>query len=409
LVFNPNKASPCFDEALTITNLIVILKFQILTLNIMKPCKVPGLNIILDPWGHFSIKDYEKLFQQFGIEPIDKVIDLLPVKHHYFTRRIVFGHRDMNEWIKKYIDGRKTLVLTGFMPSGHVHLGHAMVFEELKYFQKLGVDVKIAIADAEAYAVRRLNRSDVINYGKEYIAHALAWGLEPDKTIFYFQTNYHTEYYRLIQMFSRKVTIAEMEAIYGDLSPAKIMASLTQVADILHSQMDVFGGFENIIVPVGADQDPHIRLARDIADRFSDELGFKRPASMYHKFAIGLDGNKMSSSHPEYAIFLNDDIDIIKKKITMALTGGRATAEEQRRLGGEPGKCSVYFLYMYHLIDENELKNVFDDCINGRVLCGECKRRLIEVITPFIMEHKKRYREIMDSGIVEKIVKLPSF
>ncbi len=367
------------------------------------------MSIRLDPWGHLDISDYSKLFKQFGIEPIDKILDLLPSKHYFFTRKIVFGHRDMDKWLDALRKGEKTIVLTGFMPSGHTHLGHIMVFEELKYLQQLGVYVKVAIADAEAYAVRRLDRSKTIKYGLEYIAHALAWGLDPEKTSFYFQTSHGKEYYRLIQLFSRKISMAEMEAIYGELSPAKIMAALTQAADILHPQLKVYGGYKYVIVPVGADQDPHIRLTRDLADRFEHELGLIRPSSMYHKFITGLDGNKMSSSRPDYAIFLLDDLDTIRKKIMMALTGGRATAKEQRKLGGEPHKCTVYQLHMYFINDEKELLEIYNDCISGKILCGQCKKRIADKILTIIREHQKRYREIIDSGLINKVVEKPSF
>jgi len=367
------------------------------------------LSIKLDPWGYADISDYTKLFEQFGIEPVDRILDLIPVKHHFFTRKVVFGHRDMDKWIEALKKGEKVAVLTGFMPSGPVHLGHAMVFEELRYLQSIGAKIIVAIADAEAYAVRRVDRDKTIEYGLEYIANSIAWGLDPEKTTFYFQTNQKKEYYRLVQLFSRKITLAEMEAIYGELSPAKIMASLTQAADILHPQLSEYGGYKHVIVPVGADQDPHIRLARDLADRFENELGLKRPAAMYHKFVTGLDGNKMSSSRPEYAIFLKDDLDVVRKKIAMALTGGRATAEEQRRLGGEPNKCSIYQLYTYFVRDDKEVLDVYENCISGRILCGECKRIFSEKMIEFLKEHQKKIREIMESGLLKQIVSVPEF
>lgn len=357
-----------------------------------------------------DISDYSKLYEMFGIEPIDTVINDLKVKHRFFERRIVFGHRDMTKWIKSLYSGEKSIVLTGFMPSGHVHLGHLMVIEELKYFQNIGVKVRVVIADAEAYAVRRLDRDLTIKYGLEYIAHTLAWGLKSSETDFYFQTNYDENYYRLIHFFSRKVSFNEMEAIYGELTPAKIVSALTQAADILHCQLEEFGGYRNVIVPVGADQDPHIRLTRDLADRFSNDLGLTRTSSMYHKFVTGLDGNKMSSSRPDFAIFLLDDDDTVAKKISMALTGGRATAEEQKRLGGEPHKCSIYQLYLYFLAEtDSDLRQVYNDCVAGKVLCGSCKKLALERLLSMLREQRSRFNEVMSSGLVDKVVKKPGF
>lgn len=364
----------------------------------------------LDPWGHHVVEDYEKLMREFGIQPIEQLLHTYTLEHFYFTRGVVFGHRDLDVWLSKFIHGKRSAVLTGFMPSGYPHLGTAMVYEELRYFQRRGAFVKVAIADAEAYAVRREDRGEIIQRGLDFIAHAVAWGIEPEKAEFYFQTEMPSSYYRLIQMFSRKITQAEMEAIYGDLAPAKIMAALTQVADILHLQLDEFGGYKYIVVPVGVDQDPHIRLARDLADRFEHELRLVRPSALYHKLIRGLDGNKMSKSRPEYAIHLNEPLEIAEKKVMNALTGGRATAEEQRRLGGEPWKCTVFELYTYHLVkDDKYLEEIRQECITGKVLCGFCKRRAVEMLKELLKFHQENLKDVLERRIVEKVVKKPSF
>ncbi len=368
-----------------------------------------SMTLRLDPWGHFAIESYEKLFSQFGIQPIDNnILSMLPKKHRFFNRKIIFGHRDFDKWLKAYKNGEKVAVLTGLMPSGHVHLGHLMLFEELRYYQEIGVHVSVTIADAEAYAVRRIPRNKLMEYAREYIMYAYAIGLDPEKTRIYFQTNSDTPYYRLIQMFSRKVTMAEMEAIYGELEPGKIVAAFTQVADILHLQLPEYGGYKWVLVPVGADQDPHLRLTRDIADRFENELGLKRPASTYHKFIRGLDGNKMSSSKPEYAIFLSDDEETIRSKVMKAFTGGRVTAEEQRKYGGEPWKCTVYDLYMYYLFErEEDLRTLYRGCLKGLILCGEDKKRAAKLLIEMIREIQEKAREFKD--VVEDYVKFPRF
>jgi len=266
-----------------------------------------------------------------------------------------------------------------------------------------------ALADAEAYAVRRLPRREVIRLGiEEYVANLIALGLDPDKTDFYFQTNRGTPYYRLIQLLSGKVTMAEMEAIYGELSPGKIMSSLTQAADILHPELDEYGGYKRVVVPVGADQDPHIRLTRDLADRLKEPLGLMRPASTYHKLIRGLDGSKMSSSRPDYTIFLTDPPREAARKLMRALTGGRATAEEQRRLGGEPEKCTVYDLYLYHLIpSDDKLSKVYSECRSGAMLCGECKRMGIELLVDFLERHQAKLEEARE--IASSVIEPPGF
>ncbi|NOZ89631.1 MAG: tryptophan--tRNA ligase [Crenarchaeota archaeon] len=357
----------------------------------------------IDPWGTALRLEYEKLFEVFGVRPFAEILprvrEVLGEPLHLMRRGVVFGHRDFDKILDAYARGERVALVTGFMPSGRFHFGHKMVADQIIYYQKLGFEVFIVIADAEAYAVRRLDRRKVIELGLyEYVANLIALGLEKNRhTHIYFQTNYEVPYYRLMQMFSRKVSMAEMEAIYGKLEPAKVVAALTQAADILHPQLDYFGGFKHVVVPVGADQDPHIRLTRDIADRFENELGLRRPASTYHRFQSGLDGNKMSSSRPEHTIFLTDPPEEAVRKLKRALTGGRASVEEQRRLGGEPEKCTIYEFYVYHLIgDDRELMRIYQDCRGGRLLCGEDKQYAAELLRRFLEEHQRRLEKARD-------------
>jgi len=363
----------------------------------------------LDPWGESVVRDYEKLFQYFGIRPFREVVHLLDNPHHLFRRGVVFGHRDFDKTLQALKNGEKVALLTGFMPSGRFHFGHKMLVDQIVYYQRLGVDVIIAIADIEAYTVRRIPRSEALRIAvEEYIANAVALGLDLSRARVYFQSNMDAPYYRLMQMLSQKVTMAEMEAIYGALTPGKVMAVMAQMADILHPMLRHYGGYEHVFVPVGPDQDPHMRLARDLADRFESELGLKRPASTYHRFMTGLNGGKMSSSKPDSAIFLLEPVESAVAKLKRALTGGRATVEEQRKLGGVPEQCTVYEMYVYHLMpSDDELMDVYRRCVRGELLCGEDKSMAVERLVRWMEEHRKKWERALD--LVLSKVELPSF
>ncbi len=369
--------------------------------------------VTLDPWGTVEVKDYNRLLKVFGIRPFNEVLPLLEkagMKPSFHMKRgIIFGHRDFDKVLEAKARGEPVAVLTGFMPSGRFHFGHKMTVDQLIYLQNSGFKIFIVIADAEASIVRRIPRREAIRIGvEEYIASMIALGLDPKKTEFYFQTNRGTSYYRLIQLFSGKITTAEMEAIYGDISPSKVIAALTQAADILHVQLEEYGGYKWVVVPVGADQDPHLRLTRDIADRVSDIIKLTRPASTYHRLQRGLDGGKMSSSRPDYTIFLTDEPRIARMKLMKALTGGRATAEEQRRLGGVPEACTVFDMDKYHLMqDEDELSSIYSSCRKGALLCGECKLIAWSKLEKFLYEYKKRLEKARD--IAWSIVDTPKF
>ncbi len=367
----------------------------------------------MDPWGSLRVVDYRRLQEVFGIRPFSSVARVMvehgiPLSLH-MRRGIIFGHRDFDRVVEAYLRGEPVAVLTGFMPSGRFHFGHKLTGDQLVYYQGLGFKVFVALADAEAFAVRRIPRREAFRIGvEEYVANLIALGLDPERTEFYFQTERSTPYYRLIQLFSGRVTASEMEAIYGDLSPGKIVASFTQASDILHVELEDYGGYRHVVVPVGADQDPHLRLTRDLTERLRGVVELEPPASTYHMLIPGLDGAKMSSSRPDYTIFLTDPPEVARRKLMAALTGGRATAEEQRRFGGEPDKCVVFQLYRYHLIrDDRELERIREECMSGRLLCGKCKRYAASLLEELLREHQERLEQARE--IAWKIVRVPGF
>lgn len=348
----------------------------------------------IDPWASNSIEDYEKLMREFGMEGMEeyrsRYSDL-----RYIRRGIIFGQRDfagIDEAIQKK---KRYALMTGLMPSGKFHFGHKMVADEIIWFQQKGADIFSCAADMESYLMRGVPFEDARKAAtEEYLANYIALGLNPDKLTFWFQSDYRNEYYRLRDMLSKKVTFNELKAIYGELTTGKIISALTQAADILHPQLPEFGGPRPVVVPVGADQDPHLRLTRDLAQRFSDEFKFIPPSATYHKFMSGLQGGKMSSSNPQSYIALTDEPREAGRKIMRAKTGGRATVEEQKRLGGVPEQCMIYELYLYHLVDdEKELREIYSKCKAGTLLCGEDKKRCAELMEKFLVEHQKKRDE----------------
>jgi tryptophanyl-tRNA synthetase len=364
----------------------------------------------MDPWTVGEIADYGKLMKEFGMEGFEAYQNRFD-KFRYIRRGIIFGHRDMGR-IVEAIDKKKPFALmTGLMPSGNFHMGHKMVADEIIWFQEHGAEVFICAADVESYIMRDIGFERARKIAiEEYLTNYLALGLKPKGLHFWFQSDYINEYYRLRDMASKRVTFNEMQAIYGELSPGKIVSVLTQVADILHPQLLSMGGAKPVVVPVGADQDPHIRLTRDIASRLnadrdgSKDMACIPPSATYHKFSSGLQGGKMSSSDPKSHIALSEDPQTARKKIMSAKTGGRMSVEEQKKRGGEPEKCMIYELYLYHLIDDDiELSRIYNECRSGKLLCGEDKRHCADLVEMFLTIHQKKRATVAD--VAEKCSK----
>ena len=141
-----------------------------------------------------------------------------------------------------------------------------------------------------------------------------------------------------------------------------------------------------VLIPCGIDQDPHFRITRDVAPK----LGYPKPALIHNKLLPSLlgPGGKMSASIPESSIFTTDTETQARKKVMNAFTGGRATVEEQRRLGANPYICSIFAQYNYIFEpDDGHLAVVERTCKSGERLCGDCKAELWEKVRPWLKAH----------------------
>ena len=436
-----------------------------------------GEDVVIDPWGSAQSTDYSRIIDQFGLSSMDDLT--LPSPSRLHRRGIVFALRYLGQIIDAQRQGDSFGVLTGLMPSGQMHMGHSMVIDQVKRFQELGGDVTIAVADLESQATRGVSLEKGRKVAlEEYIAHYAALGVDPEKTNVYFQSS-RPVVQRLGFQLGKRTNLNEFEAIYGfsgETNLAHVQAPLVQVGDILHPQTEEYGGLRPIVVPVGVDQDPHLRLTRGLASKtnwfnvndgksfgvviglsvqddnaevlgqmpngrldkdrlevvftgmvaslehlgFSDiqsnpkqgtivlpsatskdksrirmklleyerslgGMGLLAPSSTYHHFAVGLTGEKMSSSKPKTTLFLRDDLAAVEKKIKRAFSGGQPTVEEHRRLGGNPDIDVAYRYMMYFFEDDDTyLESINADYRAGKILAGEMKQLCIDRATEWL-------------------------
>ncbi|MBN2367645.1 tryptophan--tRNA ligase [Candidatus Woesearchaeota archaeon] len=336
---------------------------------------------IIDPWGSTLIEDYSKLITDFHLENFD--VKQFPGPNRIMRRGVVFsgiGLKEIGEAIHK---NKPFYVLSGIMPSGtKIHFGNKMVVEMISYFQKHGGETYILVADLEAEATRGISLEEARKRALEFhIPAYVALGLDPKKTTFYFQSD-NIEVMHAAYKYSKKVTQAQFQALYGNADPDRIFAALTQVGDILYPQ---FRKRMPGVIPVGPDQCPHILLSRDIVNRMRTEKFFP-PAATFHKYTPALNGNfKMSKSMPESMISLPEDPKAACNKIKRAVTGGRDTLEEHRRLGAIIEKDMVFELMKQHLVeDDAELDHIYKEYKSGRMTSGELKNIACEKITKFM-------------------------
>ena len=445
--------------------------------------------IRIDPWSSQQSTDYSRIRDQFGLGTIQGMD--IPDPSMLHRRGIIFAQRDLDVVLDAARKKDPFGVLTGLMPSGRMHLGHSMVIEQVKWFQNQGADVTIAVADLEAHATRGMSLEQCrTNALKEYVLNYAALGLQSEQTSVYFQST-RPAVQRIGFTLGKRTTLSEMESIYGfqgDSNLAHIQAPLVQAGDILHPQFEEYGGLRPIVVPVGVDQDPHIRLTRDLASRsnwfnvkprkagglsialsiqdenastfgvgergrvdreirsnifasmhnalssfgFSDinsnpkhglieipaatkrdmgsikiallglerqlgGLGLLPPSSTYHRFAIGMTGDKMSSSRPETTIFLDDSVSDMEKKVKRAMSGGQSTVEEHRRLGGDCEKDVAFqYLHSFFETDDMALEEIRREYSSGRMLAAEIKQICIDKASEWLTNLDEKRNSIGD-------------
>jgi tryptophanyl-tRNA synthetase len=346
-----------------------------------------------DPWGDVEIGNLEEKMDEFGIEPIEDIEERMP-DHRFIRRNIVFGHRGMKEFLDSIEEGGEAAAITGIMPSGEAHMGHKVVVDQMKMFQDMGAELTLTAADIESYNTRDMPLDEARKLViEEYLKNYVALGIDLENTDFYFQSKAGNNHLARAAMFGRYLTQNEMEATYGNAGPGKMSAAQVQYADILRPQFPENGGEKPTVVPVGVDQDPHIRLTREVARKYRDQ-DFMKPASTYNRFMRGLQGGKMSSSKPKSYIALNDSIEDAKQKIDQAKTGGRDSLEEHREKGAKVDEDMVFELLAFHLIeDDDELERIRSEYAPGEMLSGELKQIAKEKIEEFLLDLQQKREE----------------
>ncbi len=196
-------------------------------------------------------------------------------------------------------------VLTGDRPTGQLHLGHLFgTLQNRVRLQEQGVDLMVLVADYQTITDRD-SPASLPDDVEELVADYLAVGIDPARATI-FAHSLVPELNQLLLPFLSLVTLPELlrNPTVKDEAAASGMTALNglmltypvhQAADILFCQAT--------IVPVGADQLPHVEQTRAIARRFNRRYApewpvFPEPDALLSDAPVllGTDGRKMSKS-----------------------------------------------------------------------------------------------------------------
>lgn len=367
---------------------------------------VSASDFTVTPYKVSGTVDYDKLIKQFGTEPLnsrilERIRKLAGGELHFMLRRkIFFTHRDLGWLFDQYEKGNPFYLYTGRGPSNHTHIGHLVPWTFTKWLQdRFGAKLIFQITDDEKFlSDEKLELEDTHNFALDNALDVIALGFDRAKTEIIIDTDYSQVMYRNAIRVAKRINFSTVKAAFG-------FNNATNIGFIFYTSIQAVPSFiesvrqgRNIpcLIPHGIDQDPHFRVTRDVLPR----LGYFKPASIQSVFIpplSGIDG-KMSSSDPNSTIFVTDGPKVVEKKIKKyAFSGGQASVEEHRKLGGNPDvDVSFQWLRIMFEPDDTKLRKIEEDYRSGSLLTGELKMILIEKVNAFLEKHRENREKARD-------------
>jgi tryptophanyl-tRNA synthetase len=287
-------------------------------------------------------------------------------------------------------------VLSGFRPTGPMHIGHLVGALENWVRMQDTHECFFAIADWHALTSEYEDPSRIREHTLEMAADWIAAGIDPERSTLFVQSHVpeHAELHLLLSMI---VPIAWLERVptykeqqeqvsNRDLSNYGFLGyPVLQAADILIYR----AGF----VPVGEDQLAHLELCREIARRFNGLYGpiFPEPQGLTTRVPRlpGTDGRKMSKSYGN-AIHLADDPKTIEQKILSMLTD---PARQRRSDPGNPDICPV-FAYRKLFSSPEMVAHVNRTCRTAEIGCVDDKKGLAKDVIEHLRPIYERRRAL---------------
>ena len=300
----------------------------------------------------------------------------------------------------------KKIMLTGFRPTGRLHLGHLHGNIKNMIKNQKDYDNFFFLVDWHALSTEYQNPKNIKTNLLDCVIDLISLGIDPEVTHLYRQSDIPeiaelTLYLSVITPLSwlercptYKEQIREIKS--KDLSTLGFFSyPVLMAADILIVNSD--------IIPVGEDQLPHLEITREIARRFNFLYGnyFKEPAAMLSQATRvpGTDGRKMSKSY-DNAIFLSDDFESIKKKVRSMITDPKRIHLKDP---GNPQVCNVFTFYK--LYKDSGIEEIENRCKNGQIGCTACKDEIAGLIFDSLKDFQAKRKELENNiGYVYEIL-----
>jgi tryptophanyl-tRNA synthetase len=303
---------------------------------------------------------------------------------------------------------RAKRVLTGYRPTGPLHVGHwAGNIESMRSLQEdPGYECFFFIADWHMLTTHYDRTDELPRFVEGLVLDWLAAGLDPERAVIYRQSDVPE--------------VAEMTLLLGMITPLgwleRVPSYKERLRDLAERDIANFGllGYPVLqtvdiaivggeLVPVGEDQVAHLEISREIVRRFNrlygDVLVEPQPLLSETPLIPGSDGRKMSKSL-DNAIWIRDDEDAIRAKVRSFVT------DPQKLRRGDPGRPEICPIYALHRkFSPQDVEEVQVGCRSGALGCVDCKTLLADHIVSYFEPFRERRAELAARpGIVNEVL-----
>ncbi len=302
------------------------------------------------------------------------------------------------------------IALTGIKPTGKPHIGNYL--GSIQPALNLVEHYEALYFVADYHALTYIKDAATLNdHTYEVAATWLALGLDPDRVVFYRQSDVPEifEFTWMLNCFTPKGLLnrahaykaaVDANSALGKTQDDGINAGLysypvLMAADILLFRADV--------VPVGQDQKQHIEIARDIAATFNHQYGdvLNMPKDFIRTEVMvipGQDGRKMSKSYNNFIeIFALPDR--LRRQV-MGIVTDSSRPEDPK----DPDDCNLFAIYRY-FAEPDMLVRTREHYVNGGLAYGELKQELFEILNTRFGPDRERYEQlIQDRAYIDAVL-----
>lgn len=309
----------------------------------------------------------------------------------------------------------KEIVVSGIRSTGFLHLGN--YFGAIHNYLQMqdAYNCYFFVADYHSLTTHP-DPKDLKENVFRVTAENIASGLDPEKVALYAQSDVPEipELYLMLNMLAYKGELEKVPTFKDKvrLNPNNVNAGLLTYPVLMAADILIHRAVK---VPVGKDQEQHLEMARNFAQRFNSRYGELFPEPQVFRFSndtvkiMSLDGQgKMSKSeNVNSTIYLNDDDDTIRNKVKKAKTDAGPEAPNSEK----PDYIQNLFTLMRLVSAPNTLAKFEADYNNssaGNVVIryGDFKKQLAEDLVGFVRPIRERAAELQrDEDALRRILK----